>query len=137
MRCEHASSSMFAVVVGLCEMTLDVSGESSGALVEFGSASRATARDFGLGVTDDDSPCDEVGVAAGSAMRRTALGVAVGVDGSEGTADFFARLLGVAGASAGTSRSAAEEDGAFLLRDLTAGAEGGGITAAGASSSLP
>lgn len=59
MRCEHASSRMFAVVVGLCEMTLDVSGESSGALVKFGSASRATARGFGFGVTGDDAACDE------------------------------------------------------------------------------
>lgn len=32
------------------DITLDVSGESRGALVEFGSARRATARDLGLGV---------------------------------------------------------------------------------------
>lgn len=94
MRCAQASSRMFAVVVRLYETTLDVSGESSGALVKLGSASRATARAFGFGVMEDD--------AAGSAMRRTALGVAVGVDGREGTAAFFERLFGVAGASAGT-----------------------------------
>lgn len=102
MRCAHASSRMFAVVVRLYETTLDVSGESSGALVKLGSASRATARAFGFGVTEDDAAGVEGGAAAGSAMRRTALGVAVGVDGREGTAAFFERLFGVAGASAGT-----------------------------------
>lgn len=68
-------------------------------------------------------------------MRRTALGVAVGVDGREGTAVFFARLFGVAGASVGTPSSAEVGCGAFLLRDLVAGAEAeaGGITAEGAS----
>jgi hypothetical protein len=103
-------------------MTLDDSGESSGALVRFGSASRSTARGIGFGV--------ETGVAAGSAMRRTALGVAVGADGRDETAPFFARLLGVAGASAGTSSSA---EGTFLLRDLVAGRDGVGIAADGTS----
>lgn len=114
-------------------MTLDVSGESSGALVKFGSASRATARGFGFGVTLDDAVGVEVGVAAGSAMRRTALGVAVGVDGREGTAVFFARLLGVDGASVGTPSSAEADSGAFLLRGLAAEADGGGTTPDGAS----
>lgn len=122
IRCAHASSRMFAVLIGLYDMTLDVSGESSGALVRFGSASRSTARGFGFGV--------ETVVAAGSAMRRTALGVAVGSDGRGGTAAFFARLLGVAGASAGTSTSAV---GTFLLRALVAGGEAAGFTAVGAS----
>lgn len=74
------------------DITLDVSGESRGALVEFGSARRATARGFGLGlglgVICEVAVGEEVGgvcgpswTAAGSAMRRTALGVAVGVDG--------------------------------------------------------
>lgn len=66
-------------------------------------------------------------------MRRTALGVAVGVDGRDGTAVFFARLFGVAGASVGTPSSAEAGCGAFLLRDLVAGAGRGGITADGVS----
>lgn len=66
-------------------------------------------------------------------MRRTALGVAVGVDGREGTAVFFARLLGVAGASVGSPSSAEADAGTFLLRDLVAVVEGGGITADGVS----
>lgn len=66
-------------------------------------------------------------------MRRTALGVAVGVDGREGTAAFFARLFGVAGASVGAPSSAEAGCGAFLLRGLVAGAEGDAITAEGAS----
>lgn len=64
-------------------------------------------------------------------MRRTALGVAVGVDGGEGAADFFARFLGVAGASACTSPTVEAECGVFLFRGLVVMAGGGGITAAG------
>lgn len=62
--------------------------------------------------------------AAGSAMSRTALGV--GVAGGGGTAVFWTRLLGVVGAVDGGSPFSAG-DGALLLRDLAAGAGGGGI----------
>lgn len=43
------------------DITLDVSGESRGALVAFGSARRATARDLGLGVVVV-AAAEEVGV---------------------------------------------------------------------------
>lgn len=93
IRCAQAELRMLAVVVfegvasprvGPETMMRDVSGERSGALVPFGSARRATARDLGLGVVVAAAEaCEELGsgvaapLAAGSAIRPTALGVGV------------------------------------------------------------
>lgn len=115
---------MFAVVAlegvaspmgGFEAMIRDVSGERSGAFVLFGSARRATARDLGFGVVAAVEACEELGpgvvtpLAAGWAMRPTALGV--GVAGGK-VVDFWVRLFGVDGAS--TAPAVGE---AFLLRD--------------------
>lgn len=114
------------------DITLDVSGESREALVEFGSARRATVRGLGLGVVCDVA-VEEVGVwvplrpAAGSAMRRTALGVAVGVDGRL-TVDFCARFFGVTGGAVSSGGDA------FLLRAFAAGAGVGGTSLTGLAS---
>lgn len=123
MRCSHAELRMLAVVVlwgvaspmvGFEATTRDVSGERRGALVPFGSARRATARDLGLGVVIEAEVCEELGagvmtpLAAGSAIRPIALGV--GVAGGCGM-DFCVRLFGVDGVS---TVSAVGE--VFLLR---------------------
>lgn len=131
---------MFAVVVlegvaspiGGFEATMrDVSGERSGAFVPFGSARRATARDFGLGVvaiTVAEACEEELGpgvvtpLAAGWAIRPTALGV--GVDGGR-VVDFWVRLFGVDGASMASAICEV-----FLLRDWAGATAGGGMAGA-------
>lgn len=137
MRCAQAVLSRLAVVglegvrgswtAGLV-MIRDVSGERRVALVPFGSARRATARDLGLGVVATAAVEEElVGVAAGSAMRPTALGV--GVAGG-GMLDFLMRLLGVDGASPSPSSTAAAPVApaeVFLLRDFWTDGGGGAM----------
>lgn len=121
---------MFAVVVlegvaspmGGFEATMrDVSGERSGAFVPFGSARRATARDFGLGVVavavveaceEELGPGVVTPLAAGWAIKPTALGVGVAGGGGGRVVDFWVRLFGVDGAS-----MASAVCGVFLLRD--------------------
>lgn len=124
MRCSQAKLRIFAVVVfegvaspivGFEATIRDVSGERSGAFVPFGLARRATARDLGLGVVFAVEGCEEPGpgvvtlLAAGWAMRPTALGV--GVEGGW-LVGFWVRLFGVDGAS-----TASVVGEVFLLRD--------------------
>lgn len=156
MRCAHASVSIFAVVIlgweegvdvssaGFLETTRDDSGDRSVALVPFGSARRATARDLGFGVViaadADAETCEAAGVltAAGSAMRPIALGVGVAGGGVVVLVAFRPRRFGVDGAAvngstsftagaAGSEAGAGAGDEAFLFRDLVAGAGGGGM----------
>lgn len=119
---------------GLLATTRDVSGDRSGAFVLFGSARRATARDFGFGVVNGDPDTafrEAFGVlaAAGSVMRPTALGV--GVAGGGTAVVLRSRRLGVEGVEGNGSPPFTVDAGSdgdnFLLVERTAVGAGGAI----------
>lgn len=106
-------------------ITLDVSGEMTGALVKFGSASRLTALALGFFTV----PLTR------SAMRPTALGVGVisgGGTGVTGPALEAPRFLGgVTGSEDGAGSVGADSAGAFLFRLFGADEIAGGAMMVG------